>query len=109
MQRVKKGDTVLVIAGKDLGERGEVQAVFPKEDRVVVNGVNMLKKHRKARQAGNQQIPAQIVEFAGKLHLSNVMVVCPSCDKATRIGYRVADGDFKTRFCKKCNADIDKK
>ncbi|MGQ9909680.1 MAG: 50S ribosomal protein L24 [Candidatus Flexifilum sp.] len=108
MQRVKKGDTVQVIAGKDLGERGEVKAVYPKENRVVVAGVNILKKHAKARQAGNQQIPAQIVEFEGKLDLSNVMVVCPSCDKATRVGYRVREDGFKTRYCKKCNADIDK-
>ena len=77
MQRIKKGDTVEVIAGKDLGERGEVLAVLPKEDRVVVQGVNILKRHRKARQSGNQQIPAQIVEFEGPIHLSNVMLVCP--------------------------------
>jgi large subunit ribosomal protein L24 len=108
MQRVKKGDTVEVIAGKDLGERGEVLTIMVKEDRVVVQGVNILKRHRKARQAGNQQIPAQIVEFEGKIHLSNVLVVCPSCDKATRIGFRYLENGDKVRFCKKCNADIDK-
>lgn len=108
MQRIKKGDTVQVIAGKDLGERGEVLAVYPKKDRVVVAGVNILTKHQKARQAGNQQVKAQIVKTEGPIHLSNVMIVCPSCDKPTRVGYRVLDDGFKTRVCKKCGAEIDK-
>lgn len=107
MQRIKKGDTVEVIAGKDIGERGEVVAVYLKENRVAVEGVNMLKKHQKARQAGRQQVQAQIVEFEGPIHLSNVMVVCTSCDKPTRVGYRVRDDGMKTRVCRKCNADID--
>ncbi len=107
MQRVKKGDTVEVIAGKDLGERGEVISVLPKQNRVVVNGVNIMKRHEKARQAGNRQVPAQIVEFNAPLHLSNVMVVCPSCNQRTRIGYRYTDEGKKTRFCKKCDSNID--
>lgn len=107
MQRVKKGDTVEVIAGKDLGSRGTVLTVLPKEDRVVVERVNILKRHRKARQAGNQQIPAQIVEFEGPIHLSNVMVVCPSCGKKTRVGFRVRDDGFKVRVCKQCDKDIE--
>ncbi|MAS37642.1 MAG: 50S ribosomal protein L24 [Anaerolineaceae bacterium] len=107
MQRIQKGDTVEVVAGKDIGERGEVTSVLVKENRVVVEGVNILKKHQKAQQAGRQQVQAQIVEFEGPIHLSNVMLVCPSCDKASRIGYRYKDDGFKTRFCKKCNSDID--
>ncbi len=107
MQRVKKGDQVEVIAGKDLGERGEVIAVLPKEDRVVVHGVNTLKRHRKARQAGNQQIPAQIVEFEGSIHLSNVMVVCPTCNKRVRVGFRVREDGYKVRVCRNCEADIE--
>jgi large subunit ribosomal protein L24 len=107
MQRIKKGDTVEVIAGKDLGERGEVVAVLPKKDRVVVQGINVLKKHEKARQAGNQQIKAQIVEFDAPIHLSNVMLVCPNCDARTRVGYRVRDDGYKVRVCRKCNADIE--
>ncbi len=107
MQRVKKGDTVEVIAGKDLGERGEVVAVLPKDDRVVVHGVNILKRHRKARQSGNQQIPAQIVEFEGPIHLSNVMVVCPTCNKKTRVGFRLRDDGYKVRVCKQCDSDIE--
>ena len=107
MQRVKKGDTVEVVAGKDLGARGEVLVVLPKEDRVVVERVNILKRHRKARQAGNQQISAQIVEFEGPIHLSNVMVVCQSCGKKTRVGFRVRDDGFKVRVCKQCDKDIE--
>ena len=107
MQRIKKGDKVEVIAGKDLGERGEVISVIPKEDRLIVSGVNVGKKHEKARQVGNRQIAAQIVEFNAPLHLSNVMLVCPSCDQASRIGFRFKDDGRKVRFCKACKADID--
>jgi len=107
MKRIKKGDTVEVIAGKDLGERGEVMSVLPKVNRVVVNGVNTMKRHEKARQAGNRQVAAQIVEFNAPLHVSNVMLVCPSCSERTRIGYRFDDDGKKTRFCKKCDANID--
>jgi large subunit ribosomal protein L24 len=107
MQRIKKGDTVEVIAGKDLGERGEVIDVMPKQDRVVVSNINRMKRHRKARQIGNQQIPAQIMEFDAPLHLSNVMLVCPNCDEKTRVGYRTKDNGFKVRFCKKCQSDIE--
>ncbi|MBK8029777.1 MAG: 50S ribosomal protein L24 [Anaerolineae bacterium] len=107
MQRIKKGDTVEVIAGKDLGERGEVTAVLPKDNRVVVQGINVMKRHQKAKQAGNQQIPAQIVEFDAPLNLSNVMLVCPNCNKKTRVGFKVREDGFKVRVCKKCGKDIE--
>lgn len=107
MQRIKKGDTVEVVAGKDLGERGEVVSVFPKENRVIVSGVNTLKKHEKAKQVGNQQIPAQIVEFNSPIHLSNVMLVCESCNAKTRVGFRFREDGRKVRVCKNCNADIE--
>lgn len=106
MQRIKKGDTVEVIAGKDVGDRGEVIRVLPKENRVVVSGVNTMKKHQKARQAGNQQIPAQIIEFDAPLHLSNVMLVCESCGEKTRVGFTVHEDGSKFRTCKKCNAEF---
>ncbi|MBE0690058.1 MAG: 50S ribosomal protein L24 [Anaerolineae bacterium] len=109
MQRIKKGDTVHVIAGKDRGERGEVLAVYPTQNRIVVRGVNIVKKHEKARQAGNRQVQAQIVSTEAPLNLSNVMVVCPSCDKFTRIGFKLHEDGFKARVCKKCNAEIDKR
>lgn len=107
MQRVKTGDTVEVIAGKDLGERGEVVSILVKDNRVVVEGVNVAKKHEKAKQIGNRQIPAQIVEFNAPLHLSNVMLVCPTCDKRTRVGYRFITDGRKVRFCKQCDANIE--
>jgi large subunit ribosomal protein L24 len=107
MQRIKKGDEVEVIAGKDLGERGSVVTIYTKDNRVVVEGVNILKKHQKAQQAGRQQVQAQILDFEGPIHLSNVMLVCKSCDKATRVGFRFNEDGRKVRFCKKCDSDID--
>jgi large subunit ribosomal protein L24 len=107
MQRIKKGDEVEVIAGKDVGERGSVVTVYIKDNRVVIEGVNVLKKHQKAQQAGRQQVQAQILEFEGPIHLSNVMLVCKSCDKPTRVGFRVDEDGRKVRFCKKCDSDID--
>lgn len=107
MRRIKKGDQVEVIAGKDLGERGEVISVLTKDNRVVVNGVNVGKKHEKAKQVGNQQVPAQIVEFNAPLHVSNVMLVCPKCGERVRVGFRYRDDGHKVRFCKKCDANID--
>ena len=104
MQRIKKGDTVKVIAGKDLGEEGEVISLDNKKNRVIVAGVNTLKRHHKARQIGNQQIPAQIAEFDAPIHLSNVMLVCPECKKATRVNFVFDDDGNKTRACKKCQA-----
>ena len=108
MQRVKQGDLVEVIAGKDKGLRGEVVRVLVKKDRVIVNGVNILKRHRKARPApGGQQIPAQIIEFEAPLHLSNVMLVCKETDQRTRVGYRINDDGHKVRYSKKSGFDID--
>jgi large subunit ribosomal protein L24 len=107
MQRIKKGDTVEMIAGKDLGERGEVLKVEPSKDRVMVKGVNIVKKHEKAKQRGAQQIPAQILATENFVHASNVMLVCPTCDKATRVGFKIREDGTKVRFCKKCNAEIE--
>lgn len=107
MQRIKKGDTVMVIAGKDKDISGEVIRVITKKNRVIVNNINIHKKHEKARQVGNQQIPAQISEFEAPLDLSNVMLVCPKCEATTRVGFSIKDDGFKTRVCKKCNEDID--
>jgi large subunit ribosomal protein L24 len=72
-----------------------------------VQGINVMKRHQKAKQAGNQQVPAQIVEFDAPLHLSNVMLVCPNCNKKTRVGFKVRDDGFKVRVCKKCGQDIE--
>ena len=88
MQRIQQGDMVEVIAGKDKGLRGEVVRILTRTNRVIINGVNIMKRHRKARPApGGQQIPAQIIEFEAPLHLSNVMLVCPDTDERTRVGF----------------------
>lgn len=108
MQRVKQGDLVEVIAGKDKGLRGEVVRVLKSKDRVIINGVNIMKRHRKARPApGGQQIPAQIIEFEAPLHISNVMLVCKATDQRTRVGYRVNEDGFKVRYSKKSGVDLD--
>jgi large subunit ribosomal protein L24 len=108
MQRIKTGDTVEIIAGKDIGLRGEVVAVMPKEDRVIVSGVNTMKRHRQARQVGNQQIPAQIVEFDAPIHISNVMVVDPKTDEPTRVGFKFLEDGRKVRYAKKSGEILDK-
>jgi large subunit ribosomal protein L24 len=108
MQRIKKGDTVQVIAGKDKGQTGEVIKVLIDDNRVIVNGVNIVKRHQKARPGpSGQQIPAQIVEKDAPLHLSNVMLQCPACKNPVRVGYRVRDDGYKVRVCKKCGKDIE--
>lgn len=107
MKRIKVGDRVEVIAGRDCGVRGEVLRVINKSNRVVVDRVNILKKHQRAQQAGRRTVQAGIVEFAGPIDLSNVMLVCPACDERTRVGFRHTDDGDKVRVCRKCNEDID--
>lgn len=106
MQRIKKGDTVIVIAGEDIGLQGEVVEVRPRENRVIVEGINTHKRHRKARQVGNQQIPAQIVEFDAPIHISNVMLVDPQTKEPTRVGFKYEDGR-KVRYAKKSGTILD--
>ncbi len=101
--KVKKNDTVLVLTGKDAGKTAKVLVALPKANRVVVDGVNVQKKHKKAR---NAQEVSSIKEQAGPIDASNVMVVCPACGKATRVAYKV-EGDKKARICKKCGALLD--
>lgn len=109
---VKKDDTVVVITGKDKGKQGKVMAVAPKTSRIVVQNVNMVTRHTKPRQQG--QVGGRI-EKEGTIHASNVMLVCPKCNKATRVGHRIEvvtdkDGNKKNkniRVCKKCGKDID--
>ena len=99
---VKKGDTVVVIAGKDNGKQGTVQAVSPKLNKVIVEGVNIVSKCKKKRTA---QDKSEIVKFEAPIHASNVQVVCPVCQKATRVAHKVVDGK-STRICKKCGAEL---
>jgi large subunit ribosomal protein L24 len=106
MQRIRKGDTVEVITGKDLSQRGQVLRVYPEDDRVVVERVNIVKKHQKPRQVGRQQ-QAGIIEFEAPVQLSNVMLVCTQCNNPTRVGFRINEEGKKVRVCKKCKQDID--
>lgn len=101
--KVKKNDTVLVITGKDAGKTAKVLVALPKDNKVIVDGVNVQKKHKKARSA---QEVSSIQNQSGPIDASNVMVVCPVCNKATRVSYKV-DGDKKARICKKCGAVLD--
>lgn len=107
MQRIKRGDTVEVIAGKDKGIRGDVLRVLPKANRVVVERVNIARKHQRPVQAGRQQVQPGIIEFEAPIHASNVMLVCPQCDKPTRVGFRYTEDGKKVRVCRKCGSDID--
>ena len=101
--KVKKNDTVLVLTGKDAGKTAKVLVAMPKENKVVVDGINVQKKHKKARSA---QEVSSIQNQSGAIDASNVLVVCPACGKATRVAYKV-EGDKKARVCKKCGAILD--
>jgi len=106
MQKIKTGDRVEIIVGKDRGERGEVIRVLPKENRVVVEGLNLMIKHQRARQIGNQQIQAQIVETEAPIHMSNVMLISPSGVR-TRVGFKVRADGTKVRYCKATGEELD--
>ena len=99
---IKRGDTVKILAGKDRGKVGKILAVFIKEDRVSVQGVNVYKKHVRPRKQGEK---GEVVALTRPVQASNVQIVCPSCSRPVRAGYRL-DGDAKVRYCKKCNVVI---
>jgi large subunit ribosomal protein L24 len=104
---------VQVIAGKDSGKRGTVVRVIPDKRRVVVEKVNMIKRHTKPRPAprnstSQQVIPGGVIEKEAALHISNVQLVCPACGKPSRVGYRITDDGTKVRVCRACGKDIDK-
>lgn len=100
--KIKNGDTVLIISGKDKDKKGKVIKALPEENRIVVEGVNLRKKHTKPRRQGEK---GQIVEIAAPLNISNVKLICPKCKKPTRVGYKVAEKN-KYRICKKCKQEI---
>jgi len=105
--KIRKGDTVEVISGADKKKRGEVIRVLADEKRVVVQGVNIRKKHqRQAQLQSGRTISSGIIEFESSIDISNVMLVCPSCKKATRVGLR-REGGQSLRVCKECGAIIE--
>lgn len=103
--RIKKGDNVEVIGGADKGTRGEVIKVLPKSSQIVVQGVNLRKKHQRQVQSSGRTIRPGIIEFEGAIHYSNVMIVCPKCDEPSRIGIQREEGEAR-RICKKCGEDL---
>ena len=100
--KLKKGDRVKVIAGKDLGKDGVIMRVLPEKDKVIVEGVNIAKKHQRATRATMQ---GGIIDKDMPIHVSNVALICGSCG-ATRIGYRFDDAGKKIRVCRKCQGDL---
>ncbi len=100
--KIKKNDIVLVISGKDRAKKGKVLEVFLKQKRIIIEGINLRKKHVKPRKTGEK---GQIVEMPAPIHISNVKLVCVKCGKAARIGYRTVEKG-KYRVCKKCGQEI---
>ncbi|HWQ75866.1 MAG TPA: 50S ribosomal protein L24 [Syntrophomonas sp.] len=101
---IKKGDTVLVITGKDAGRKGKVLKVIPKEEKVVVEGINKAKKHQRPSRAIPQ---GGILQIEAPLNVSNVMLVCTKCNKPTRISKGFLENGTKTRVCKNCGEVLD--
>ena len=100
--KIKKGDTVKVLSGNDKGKTGEVLEVIPKTEKIIVKGVNLRKKHVKARKQGEE---SGIISVECAIHSSKVNVVCPKCGKAVKVGYKM-EKDEKVRVCRKCGAKL---
>jgi len=101
---IRKNDTVLVIAGKDRGKKGRVRFAYPRKERLLVEGINFVKKHSRARGAVRQ---AGIIEREAPIHISDVMLVCNKCNKPARVGSRFLADGRKVRFCRSCGEVID--
>jgi len=107
--KIKKNDTVLIISGKDRGRKGKVLKVFPKENRILVAGINLRKKHQRPKREGEK---GQIVQIPAPIDVSNAKLICPHCGKATRVGYKIIESKvkgekkLKVRICKKCRTQI---
>jgi large subunit ribosomal protein L24 len=103
--KIRRGDTVTVLTGKERGKRGKVLRVMPDASRVLVEHVNMIKKHQRPTQKLRQ---GGIIEREGPIHLSNVQVVCGHCDRPSRTGVKILDDGRKIRVCRRCGESIDK-
>jgi len=102
---VKKNDMVKIVAGKERGKTGKVLRIFPDKGRVVVENLNVVKRHTRPSQLNPE---GGIIEKEAPISISNVMLICGSCNEATRTGVRTLEDGSKSRFCKKCNASVDK-
>lgn len=103
---VRRNDTVIVIAGKDRGKRGRVLKLLPERNRVVVEGVNLIKRHTRPNPSRN--IKGGVVEREASLHASNLQIVCPECGAQTRVGRRLLGDGRKVRICRKCEGVVDR-
>jgi large subunit ribosomal protein L24 len=103
---IRRNDNVVVITGKDRGKRGRVLKVVPAKNRLVVEGVNFIKRHTKPNP--QRQVKGGVVEREASLHASNVQVVCPECGKPTRLGRRILGDGRKVRICRKCEGVVDR-
>lgn len=103
MQRIRKGDDVIVLAGRDKGKRGEVMSVFPKEDRAIVQGINLVKRHTKP----SQTTQGGMVSKELSIHLSNLALIDPKTNEPTRVGYKLQEDGTKVRYAKKSGDVID--
>lgn len=104
MRTVRKGDQVKVIAGNERGKEGEVLQVFVKQDRILVRGINFTKRHQRPTA---RQREGGIIEREGSIHVSNVLVICPECDRPTRVGFRRTEDGAKMRVCRQCGEVFD--
>ncbi len=100
MDKIRKGDTVEVIAGNDRGKRGQVHSVQPKDGTVIVSGIHLVKKHQ--RRTGDVRTQAGIIEREGPIQLANVALICKNCGKPTRVAFKEFEDGTKTRVCTKC-------
>jgi len=103
--KIKKGDTVEIIAGNYKGVRGTVNSVLRDRNRMIVSGVNIVKKHQ--RRTGDVRTQVGIIEREASIHVSNVALVCPQCDKPGRVGYQVGEDGSKVRICRRCGEIIE--
>ncbi len=103
MGRIRREDTVLVIKGKERGKTGVVRQVMPSKNRLVVSGVNIVKRHMQPR----AERPGGIIEREAPIHVSNVKLICKSCNEPTRVGFRFRDDGAKFRYCRRCEQPID--
>ena len=102
--KIRKNDNVLIVAGKEKGKKGKVRKTLPDKDKVIVEGLNLIKRHSKTKGKTRQ---AGIIELEGPVHVSNVMVICNKCNKPARVGFRVLEDSKKARFCRNCDEIID--
>ena len=105
--RIKQGDTIEVISGDDVGMQGTVQRVLPKAERILVAGINIIKKHQRPVRTKRGEVKAGVIEFEAPIHISNVMLVCPQCNQRTRAGFARQEDGRKVRVCKECGEAID--